>query len=101
MSLQVFFHAHLQGLFWNIPNQLDSLNRNMHNQLMSEEEKKRGPGGARPGAGRKPAGGRKKGVFVALDDSQYKWVQAQPEGSPGYLRRLSDEDQAKREKPQA
>lgn len=63
---------------------------------MSEEEEKRGPGGARPGAGRKPTGGRKKGVFVALDDNQHTWVQSQPEGGPGYLRRLSDEDQKKR-----
>lgn len=64
---------------------------------MSEEEKKRGPGGARPGAGRKPAGGRKKGVFVSLDESQMAWVKEQPEGPPAYLRRLSDEDKKKRQ----
>lgn len=63
---------------------------------MEDDEKKRGPGGARPGAGRKPAGGRKKGVFVAMDQAQYEWVQEQPEGPPAYLRRLSDEDQKRR-----
>lgn len=63
---------------------------------MSDEDKKRGPGGARPGAGRKPAGGRKKGVFVALPDEQYAWVQEQPEGPPEYIRGLIGEDQKKR-----
>ncbi len=59
---------------------------------MDEEKKTRG--GPRPGAGRKPGGqGRKRGVFVALDQAQYEWVQEQPEGPPAYLRRLSDEDQ--------
>ena len=63
---------------------------------MEDESKKRG--GARPGAGRKPGSGegRKKGVFVSLDDSQMQWVKDQPEGPPAYLRRLSDEDQKKR-----
>lgn len=61
-----------------------------------DDEAKKTRGGARPGAGRKPSGGRKKGVFVSLDDQQYDWVQAQPEGPPGYLRRLSDEDQKRR-----
>lgn len=61
-----------------------------------DDEAKKTRGGARPGAGKKPDGGRKKGVFVAMDDSQMDWVKAQPEGPPGYLRRLSDEDQKKR-----
>lgn len=68
----------------------------MHNQRMEDEEKKRGPGGARPGAGRKPSGGRKKAILVALDDDQYSWARAQPEGGPEYFRRLLDEDQQKR-----
>ena len=70
---------------------------------MDEDQKKPTRGGAREGSGRKPGSGegRKKGVFVSLDDQQMKWVKGQPEGPPGYLRRLSDEDQAKREKQQA
>lgn len=68
-----------------------------------DEDQKKTRGGAREGSGRKPGSGegRKKGVFVSLNDQQMDWVKSQPEGPPGYLRRLSDEDQAKREKPQA
>lgn len=62
---------------------------------MDEDQKKRG--GARRGAGRKPGGeGRKKGVFVSMDDQQLDWVKSQPEGPPAYLRRLSDEDKKRR-----
>lgn len=61
-----------------------------------EDESKNTHGGARTGSGRKPAGGRKKGVFVSMDQAQYEWVQEQPEGPPAYLRRLSDEDQKRR-----
>jgi len=68
--------------------------------LLMEDETKR-PGGARPGAGRKPGSGkgRKKTVLVAFEDPQIDWLKSQPQSPQDCIRGLVD-DAMTRDNPQ-
>lgn len=67
--------------------------------LGMKDETKR-PGGARPGAGRKPGSkGRKKTVLVAFEDQQIDWLKSQPKSPQDCIRGLVD-DAMTRENPQ-